>query len=145
MERAKENEAKKEYLSKFRENKEAVARIEEQIKEIELHETSPKISSLDAGAYGSRTLKDLSDYIAKKDELVSKMIQARYKRISTYTDIFQAIENVPDERERLVLTLRYIKCLKWEEIASKMHVEWAQVHRIHTEALKHFKIPKEEC
>ena len=71
------------------------------------------------------------------------MIQARYRRVRTYTEIFQAIEEVPDERERQVLTLRYIKCLKWEEIAVEMHVEWAQVHRIHAKALKHFNIPLE--
>lgn len=141
MAHANENEIKKEYLNKYRENKEAVKRIEEQIKEFELHETSPRIISINMELHGSRVKKDLSNYVAKKDELIGKMIQARYRRVSTYTDIFQAIEEVPDERERQILTLRYIKCLKWEEIAVEMHVEWAQVHRIHAKALKHFEIP----
>lgn len=136
---ARENDLKKEYLSKFRESKEAVKRIEEQITELERYESSPR--TIDIGMHGSRARKDMSDYAAKKDELISKMMQARYMRVSTYTDIFQAVENVPNERERQVLTLRYIKCLKWEEIAVEMHVEWAQVHRIHANALKHFKIP----
>lgn len=136
---AKENDLKKEYLSKFRESKEAVKRIEEQITELERYESSPR--TIDIGMHGSRARKDMSDYAAKKDELISKMMQARYMRVSTYTDIFQSIEDVPSERERQVLTLRYIKCLKWEEIAVEMHVEWAQVHRIHARALKHFKIP----
>lgn len=140
----RENEVKKEYLNKFRESKEALKRIEDQIREVELHETSPQISSIDSGIHGSSTRKDLSDYIARKDELLGKMIQARNRRVRTYTDIFQSIEDVPDERERLVLTLRYIKCLKWEEIALEMHVEWAQVHRIHAKALKHLNIPKEK-
>ncbi len=136
---ARENDLKKEYLSKFRESKEAVKRIEEQITELERYESSPR--TIDIGMHGSRARKDMSDYAAKKDELISKMMQARYMRVSTYTDIFQSIEDVPSERERQVLTLRYIKCLKWEEIAVEMHVEWAQVHRIHARALKHFKIP----
>ncbi len=136
---ARENDLKKEYLSKFRESKEAVKRIEDQITALELYEASPK--TIDIEMHGSRARKDMSDYAAKKDELISKMMQARYMRVSTYTDIFQAVENVPNERERQVLTLRYIKCLKWEEIAVEMHVEWAQVHRIHANALKHFKIP----
>lgn len=139
----KENETKKEYLDKFRENRDAVKRIEEQIKEFELFEISPKINSIDAKTHDSSVAKDLSTYIVKKNELVEKMIQARYMRVRTYTEIFQAIEEVPDERERQVLTLRYIKCLKWEEIAVEMHVEWAQVHRIHAMALKHFNIPLE--
>lgn len=136
---ARENDLKKEYLSKFRESIQAVKRIEEQITELERHESSPR--TIDIGMHGSRARKDMSDYAAKKDELISKMMQARYMRVSTYTDIFQSIEDVPSERERQVLTLRYIKCLKWEEIAVEMHVEWAQVHRIHARALKHFKIP----
>lgn len=136
---ARENDLKKVYLSKFRESKEAVKRIEDQITALELYEASPK--TIDIEMHGSRARKDMSDYAAKKDELISKMMQARYMRVSTYTDIFQAIENVPNERERQVLTYRYIKCLKWEEIAVEMHVEWAQVHRIHANALKHFKIP----
>ena len=127
------------YLSKFRESKEAVKRIEDQITALELYEASPK--TIDIEMHGSRARKDMSDYATKKDELISKMMQARYMRVSTYTDIFQAIENAPNERERQVLTYRYIKCLKWEEIAVEMHVEWAQVHRIHANALKHFKIP----
>ena len=137
----RENETKKEYLDKFRENRDAVKRIEEQIKEFEVFETSPKINSMDVKIHGSSVTKDLSAYIVKNNELVEKMLQARYRRLSTYSEIFQAIEEVPDERERQVLTLRYIKGLKWEEIAVEMHVEWAQVHRIHARALGHFKIP----
>ena len=136
---ARENDLKKVYLSKFRESKEAVKRIEDQITALELYEASPK--TIDIEMHGSRARKDMSDYATKKDELISKMMQARYMRVSTYTDIFQAIENAPNERERQVLTYRYIKCLKWEEIAVEMHVEWAQVHRIHARALGHFKIP----
>ena len=136
---ARENDLKRVYLSKFRESKEAVKRIEDQITALELYEASPK--TIDIEMHGSRARKDMSDYATKKDELISKMMQARYMRVSTYTDIFQAIENAPNERERQVLTYRYIKCLKWEEIAVEMHVEWAQVHRIHANALKHFKIP----
>ena len=136
-----ENKTKKEYLDSYRESKEAVKRIEEQIKEFELYETSPMIISMDKELHGSRVKKDLSNYMARKEEIIGRMIQARYKRINTDAMIFQAIEELPDERERQVLTLRYIKCLKWEEIAVDMHVEWAQVHRIHARALGHFKIP----
>lgn len=139
----KENEEKKEYLHKLRESQAALKRIEDQIKEVEISEKSPRTGRTNMVICGSNTTKDLSEYVAKKDALISKMAQAKCKKINTYTDIFQAIERLTDERERLVLTLRYIKGLKWEEIAVEMHVEWAQVHRIHAKALKHFKIPKE--
>lgn len=138
----KGNESKKEYLNRYRDNKEAAQRIEEQIREFERYETTPRVISLDGMRHGSRAKKDLSDYAAKKDALMTEMIQARYRRINVYTDIFRAIEEMADERERQILTYRYIQCLKWEEIAIKMNVEWAQVHRIHARALEHFKMPE---
>ena len=53
-----ENEVKKEYLNKFRENREAVQRIEEQISEFELYETTPKTIGLDNRHHGTRVKKD---------------------------------------------------------------------------------------
>jgi DNA-directed RNA polymerase specialized sigma subunit len=45
-----------------------------------------------------------------------------------------------NEDEQEVLRLRYIKGLKWEEVALKMNYSWKQVHRIHSSALKSFKM-----
>jgi RNA polymerase sigma factor (sigma-70 family) len=139
----RENEEKKEYLKKLRESKNALKRIEEQLKEVE-SETVPKMSKINTVVRGSSMRKDLSDYISKKEELVNKMTKAKYERVDIYNDVFHAIEEMNDERERTILTLRYIKGLKWEEIAVQLHVERAQVHRIHAKALKHFNIPKTE-
>lgn len=136
-----DSELKKEYLNQYRENKAAVERIEEQLRQFEIKELSPKISTMDVGPHGSRVIKDLSDYMVKKDELVSEMLRARYNRICKYQEIFEAIEEMANEQERRVLTLRYIKGMKWEKIAVEMHVEWAQVHRIHAKALRNFVIP----
>lgn len=139
------NEKKKEYLRQFRESVRAVRRIEEQIKELEANEMCPSAISLNgmpiASSYNN---KDLSVYIAKKDELLSHMIRARHKRIVLYHDIFKRIEDLQDEDEKEVLTLRYIKGMKWEAVACHRHVEWAQVHRIHARALKNFKLPDDD-
>lgn len=142
MDSVKGNEVKKEYLNKYRESKKAEKRIAEQIKEFESQKIWLKINNNDIGICGSRVFRDLSACMVKEEQLVEQMIQARNTHVEIYNDIFQAIEVIADEREREVLTLRYIECLKWEEIAVKMHVEWAQVHRIHAKALQHFKIPE---
>lgn len=142
MDSVKGNEEKKEYLNKYRESKNAEKRIADQIREFESQKILIKINSMNIGVCGSRVFKDLSDCMVKEEELVEKMIQSKNKSVSIYNDIFQAVEDVPDEREREILTLRYIRCLKWEEIAVEMHVEWAHVHRIHAKALQHFKIPE---
>lgn len=142
MDSVKGNEEKKAYLNRFSESRKAERRIIDQIKEFESQKIWLKINNNDIGICGSRVFRDLSACMVKEEQLVEQMIQARNTHVEIYNDIFQAIELIADEREREVLTLRYIECLKWEEIAVKMHVEWAQVHRIHAKALQHFKIPE---
>lgn len=48
------------------------------------------------------------------------------------------IDEVEDVMERALLRYRYITCLTWEQIAEKMGFCLAQVHRIHSRALKNF-------
>lgn len=139
------NEKKKEYLKQFQESIRAVRRIEEQIQELEADEMCPQALCLNGmSVTGSYNNKDLSVYVAKKDKLLSDMIRARHERIVLYQDIFNRIEKLPEEDEREVLTLRYIKGMKWEAVACHRHVEWAQVHRIHARALKNFKLPEDD-
>ncbi len=45
-----------------------------------------------------------------------------------------------NEDEQEVLRLRYILGMKWEEVAVKMGYSWKQTHRIHSSALKNFKM-----
>lgn len=138
------NEKKKEYLKQFQECVRAVRRIDEQIKELEADEMCPPGISINGMPCASSfNNKDLSVYIAKKDKLLTDMIKARRRRIVVYQDIFARIESLQDEDEREVLTLRYIKGMKWETVACEKHVEWAQVHRIHARALKNFELPKD--
>ena len=47
-----------------------------------------------------------------------------------------------DERGKFLMRLRYIDCLKWEEIVYKCHYEWAQMHRIHATCLKDIGVHK---
>lgn len=49
--------------------------------------------------------------------------------------IEKLIEKLP-EREKLLMRLRYIDNLKWEEICVKMNYSWRQIHNIHSKALK---------
>ena len=46
------------------------------------------------------------------------------------------IEQLHDERHRLVLTLRYINGLEWFKVEHAMHYERRQVFYFHAEALK---------
>lgn len=138
------NEKKKEYLKQFQESVRACRRIEEQIRELEADEMCPSAICMNgmpmASSFNNR---DLSVYIAKKDKLLSEMIKARHKRIAIYQDIFERVEKLSNENERTVLSMRYIKGLKWEDIACQMSMEWSWVHRLHAKALANFELPEE--
>lgn len=51
--------------------------------------------------------------------------------------IFQAINSVPDEMQKTVLTLRYIECLDWISIQERIRYEERQTFVIHGRALAH--------
>lgn len=139
------NEKKKEYLKQFQESVRAVRRIEEQIRELEADEMCPSALCMNGiPVKSSFNDKDLSVYMARKDKLLSDMIRARCKRITIYQDVFQCIERMNDEDEKTILTLRYIKGLKWEDIASHMHMACSWIHKLHAKALVNFELPKEE-
>jgi DNA-directed RNA polymerase specialized sigma subunit len=45
-----------------------------------------------------------------------------------------------DENEKDVLTYRYLRGMKWEDIAVKMGYSWRRIHYIHSKALENFRI-----
>lgn len=134
-----ENEKKKLFLKSYLRDKQAVRRIEEQLSELRLSKLSPGMSMGDGMPHGS-DMRDLSDYAAKVDELERELIQARYDRIQSFRKVQAAIEELEDETEKDLLTYRYLKGMKWEEIAVEMGYSWRAVHKIHSHALEHLKI-----
>ena len=56
--------------------------------------------------------------------------------------IMDAIESVKDPQESLLLNLRYLNFLTWEEIAFEMGFTVRNVHMLHSKALKNIKVPR---
>lgn len=135
----KENEEKKVYLRRYRNAKLAAEEIEEEIAEVRRIQMQPAIKSSDGMPHGTNK-KDLSDYAVEIDELLSKLINARYKRIRTYNEIYTKIEELESEEEKRVLSLRYIKCMEWEEIRRRMNFSLRRIYQIHGKALKNIKL-----
>lgn len=52
------------------------------------------------------------------------------------TSVNSMLDRVVNKQHRLVLTLRYINFMRWEEIAREMKYSLRQIHNLHTEALK---------
>ena len=138
----KENEEKKEYLNSYIPLVKAAKRIAEEMERVRMDKMFPGMSS-DGMPHGTN-ISDLSDYIVRVERLQTQLSHARYKRIEQYSKIFRDIELLDDERERQVLTYRYLRGYAWEKICMKMGYSWKQVHRIHGQALRDFKIGKND-
>ena len=128
-----ENEQKKEFLMSYQLAKRDVTRLEERLAELRIGKMSPGCEIGD-GLPHAHNAADLSGYAAKVDELEREIVAARYRRVRN------CIESLEDEREKLLLTYRYIRGMKWELIAVKMELTWRHTLRVHRNALKNLKM-----
>lgn len=134
-----ENEKKKEFLNSYLTGKRGVKRLEEQIAELRLNKISPGCVMGD-GMPHAHDPSDLSVYAARLDELEQKLWAERYHRINAYMQVQNAIEQMRDEREKMLLTYRYLNGYGWERIAVEMEISWRHTLRLHGNALKNFEM-----
>lgn len=142
MKQQESNEDKKEYLNQYRKIKAELRNLEEQYKEIRLHEIMHPVSSSGMPVIHDR--RDLSDYVVELDNVYQKYIHAMYELVKKHSEIFEQIKKLDDPMERAVLNMRYIRGMTWERIAAEIKYSWKQTHRIHSEGLKHFEIPAKD-
>ena len=62
--------------------------------------------------------------------------------LSLKLEIRTTINTVKDNDEKLLLKLRYLNFMQWENICDEMSVSVRTAHRIHADALKHIVIPE---
>lgn len=133
-----ENEKKKEYLKSYRRAVKREQDILEEIQRLRLDKMFPSVVN-DGMPHGS-SHSDLSDYMAIMDEQIELLKEERLEKVRCYQRIERQIRQMENEDEQEVLRLRYIKGLKWEEVALKMNYSWKWVHKIHGRALQNFEI-----
>ena len=124
-----ENEKKKWYLRGYERAVRQMQRSELRIRELRLNSICPAVI-----ADGMPHASGVSDQEERK------YMNARYLRGKLCREIMDRIERLPNEDEKDVLAFRYIKLMKWEDIAVKMGFSWQHIHKIHANALKHFQI-----
>lgn len=133
-----ENEKKKEYLRRYHAAELAEREIREEIDDLRMNKMFPALIQ-DGMPHGS-SCGDLSAYAVQLEELMDNLKAQMEQRIRLRKEITQKIEEMPDETEKTVLRLRYIRWLQWEQIAERMGYGLTQVHRIHGRALTNFKM-----
>lgn len=133
-----EIEEKKDYLRGYERAVRQMERINERIDEIRSNRIGTGINY--DGLPHAHNNSDLSEYAAKIDREIRRYIKARYRRTMICREISDKIERMDNEDEKDVLTYRYIRLMKWEDICVKMKHSWQHVHRIHKRALENFKM-----
>lgn len=81
-----------------------------------------------------KTITRMMDMEHEVDEDIDHLVELK-------ADIMKVISRVPDDRERVVLELRYLAFKDWASIADAIGLHIRQVYRLHDEALKHIEIP----
>lgn len=133
-----EIEEKKEYLRGYERAVRQMDRIDERISEMRMNRICPGVNY--DGMPHAHNNSDLSDYAAMLDKELRRYMKARYQRIRKCKEISDKIERMDNEDEKDVLTYRYIRLMKWEDICVKINKSWKQTHRIHSKALQNFKM-----
>lgn len=85
----------------------------------------------------------LEETIARMMDMEQEVDEAIDGLVELKADIMKAISRVPDDRERVVLELRYLAFKDWAAIAETLGLHVRQVYRLHEEGLKNIEIPGE--
>ncbi|RHT20990.1 sigma-70 family RNA polymerase sigma factor [Clostridium sp. AM33-3] len=142
MDRAAENERKKEFLRSYRKRKKHIAALIDQLEELKSAKLGASSCGIGDGMPHAHNQTDLSDYVAKLEELKEVIIHERYKLVKDATEVAKAIRKLNDSDEVYVLTKRYMMGWDWEKIAKEMGYAIRNVHYIHSRALEKLEIPE---
>lgn len=134
----KENEQKKQYLKSYRRAIKREQDILDEIQRLRLNKMFPSVVS-DGMPHGS-SHSDLSEYVAILDKQIELLKEERLEKARCSQKIERQIRQMEDEKEQEVLRLKYIRGMEWEEVAIEMGYTWRHTHRIHSSALKNFKM-----
>ena len=84
---------------------------------------------------GAQSSKDPHkfDRLVELESLVNEKID---EQIQIKTEILEAISQIRDRRQRIVLTEYYLNMKTWDQVAVEINYSWRQVMNIHGRALQ---------
>lgn len=82
--------------------------------------SSPQLTGM---PHGSGVSNPIVSYVIKKEELTERLNQ----KIARYTEELVRIENIIDRIDdpevKAIARMRFVQCMKWEEIGYKIHLD----------------------
>lgn len=135
----------KEYLTRYRDAKREANEVELRIIQLRLQYSKPSAISYDDMPKGHEP-KDLSDYMAKLDNLTELLYKKYENCLGIMVDIEMRLDKMQVQLEREVLRHRYTditekgKLSSWEAVADAVGYSRRTVERVHGSALLHFPL-----
>lgn len=128
-------EEKKAYLRQYRAAIHAAKDAARRLEEYRATYAGIKAVIISDMPRGGGTPRDLSDYVAKLDELEGDLLTAVDAYHAKAHEVEAVIDRVTDETQARLLRLRYLDGLTFERIAVEMSYSWRQVMRLHYRAV----------
>ena len=88
---------------------------------------------------GSRDVHKREGIICKIIDLQNEIKSDIDQLVDLKIAIRQIIESLPDMEGRTVLSLRYVRLLKWQEVADTMGYSLRRVHNFHDRAIRYLE------
>jgi DNA-directed RNA polymerase specialized sigma subunit len=88
---------------------------------------------------GSRDVHKREGIICKIIDLQNEINSDIDQLVDLKISIRQIIESLPDMEGRTVLNLRYVRLLKWQEVADTMGYSLRRVHNFHDRAIRYLE------
>lgn len=134
-----ENEAKKQYLLRYRQAEREIRLLHEELAQLE--SMAVRVTPSYSGeAHGSGSGSRVESATEKINDCKAEINQATSTAMDIRREVMAAIETVPDGRLRELLRRRYILGQKWEQIAWEMDLEFRQTFHLHNRALTQLTI-----
>lgn len=130
----------KEYLQKLWRLNEFIESNKRQLLELRRISESIGGSNFEERVKGGTLENHLETTIAKIVDLEAEIREELDAYITLKGEILSAISRHSDEDESLLLKLRYVEFMTWEQIAEKMNYSTRQIYRLHKDALNNFKL-----
>lgn len=80
-------------------------------------------SQLTGLPHGSGVSNPVVSYVLKKEELVERLNQKIAKYTEELVRIESIIDRIDDEEVRAIARMRFVLCLKWEDIGARVHLD----------------------
>ena len=84
---------------------------------------------------GNGAFDRMAEDVAKIADETEQLREAKAKVNAALADVLRAIEAVPDEMQKTILTLRYVEGLDWISISEKIGYEISNTYILHGRAL----------